>query len=825
MKAFFVSILFLNLMAANLFAQQCSYENYYLFVIDVHTKNSSAKLPDLKIYLVDEQDKPVMASGSYLVGNQWMSRSDTLFFWEHALLKNGAGISPLFRQKFFNLGDFYVVAFHLDDAKLKDPQSYPIYKVKIEDDFNNWFIETNVHLPLQKAVRICNNGITNDFPLVNPVQTLDGKNFEPIDIVLDQPQVAMEVEKPKDELLYTVRFDYQTLSTVNEGMDEYLLNGAKIYNTQTGKLHQEIYIPRISKSMWKESKNIVKFVDFYNRGITEAIDFSVQIESWRDLEIMGYRQKLNYYIFNTTTKQYELDTALSNYNDVFYYEPLKTMRRYDFKVTAKSRTTYTYQFENKKWALIDKNEVFFESPPPPPPKIKYPSSNCISVNEKSHMLPLHAVIGNEAKILVKDTFWLYNICDDTLFISKVESGYRDFFSINQTLLPQQPTPLIFNGILINSSFDFTTKEYNCNLILADGSVISLGIIIPMVSNNATVYYRADSTVNYAVGNQPKARFCTAIFTYPSGQLRAKGTVQDMDTSLKVGNWLYFKEGTLGSEQLIYSKAISLTAFDDIYSYEHNNFKVKVLENGNWKEPVADVANNQIRFFITPKTDSIIAYTDTTSYGFSLPYKNLPVEIKKQFYLLIPNERTLKIGYYEMPFKVYKDQYAIVLNYSHFKTHNKTTYQLTDSIIAALQKLYPDIATVWISTNQRGINLQGLAYETREKVLEQLARDSSVAIICQLFSIGRQQRLGYCNNRVYAYIDIEDADKFRKTAQKLGFSNIESDLGNNRFWLTYPDKLIDEGFFESFDRLTREKLVFGAFFNFYFEPELDVKITE
>ncbi len=824
MKSISVFILLINFLCENLFAQQCGYDQYYLFVLDVHSANSTVKVPDLKMYLVDEQEKPVLAGVSYFEDNEWKYRSDTLFFWEHNLLKQGAGNRPLFRQKYYNIGDYYVVAFRLDKSELEDPLTYPIYKVKIQSQLTHLQDQTTiVHLPLQRAVRICGNGITEDFPLVKPVQTLDGKIFEPINIVLDQHNESIMFNQPKDELHYAVRFDYQTLSTPYEGINEYLLNGAKIYSTQTGKLQQEIYIPRISKSTSKENKNIVKFIDFYNRGITEAKDFSVQIESWRDLEIKGYRQKLNYYIFNTFTKQYDLDTVLSNYNDVFYYEPSKSMRRYDYEVTANSRIAYTYQLENKTWVLIDKSETMFT---PPTPKISFPSTKCIIQNENSHLLPLKVLPETHTKLMVKDTFWLYNTCDDTLYITQVQSATRDFFSINQTLLPKQRTPLIFNGYPSNDNYDFTTNHFNCSLTLTDGSVLGLDITIPTVSNNSTVYYRADSSITYAVANTLKGRFSTAVFTFPSGQIRAKGTIQDNDTSLKVGDWLYFREGTLSSDQEVYSKAVSISAFDGTQTYEHNQFKVKVLENGNWKEPVTDAFKNELRFYISPKTDSILAYTDTTAYCFGLSYSKVPVQIKKQIFLLMPGERRLKIGNYEMPFNVVSNQYAIILNYSRFKSANRTTYQLTDSIISILQKQYPDITTVWISKNQRGINLERLENETREKLLQQLTGDSSISFVSQLFYTNRNpQRLSYCDNRVYADIDIEDPDKFRRTALKLGFSDIEIDMGNNRFWLTYPGKMIDEGFFEAFDKLTREKLVFGAYLNSYFEPELDINKTD
>lgn len=146
-------------------------------------------------------------------------------------------------------------------------------------------------------------------------------------------------------------------------------------------------------------------------------------------------------------------------------------------------------------------------------------------------------------------------------------------------------------------------------------------------------------------------------------------------------------------------------------------------------------------------------------------------------------------------------------------------------ITALREQYPDISTVWISKNQRGVSLQDLEDETRAKVLQQMMSDSCVSVVCQLFYTNRNpQRLSYCDNKVIAEIDIdtEYPEKFRRTALKLGYSSIETDSGNNRFWLTYPSKLIDEGFFEAFDRLTKEKLVLGAYLNSYFEPVEETK---
>ncbi len=802
-------------------AQQCGYYPFYVFAVNPHLYNSNKKIEGLKMYLVDENNQAITNTKDVLVNKSWQQIRDSFYFWDNSKMVIGDYTKPFIRRNFYRVGGNYLVAIHLKTQLLKEPLEYPMYKLKVEEQtINNVRIrEQYFYLPVKKTVSICSEHLYSDSDGYTPVKTLDDKAFEPIDIVLNQEQQA-EVAEEKKSLQYAVRFDYYELKeSAEEGAKAYTVTGAKIFNIQTGKVQQVLNILSQSKSVIKESKRIIEFTDFYNRGIEEAKDFSVQIDNWRDLKNMVAREKTNFYIFNPSKKLYELDTALSNYDDVFYYLPLKTMRRYEYAITETSRIVNTYQFENKIWVLIDKNETLFK---PDPPKIKYAPKNCILFGDKFHTLPLQAVIGTNATKLIKDTFWLYNACDDTVFITKVQSSTRDFFSINQTLAPKQKVPLIFNGLLQNSSFDFNNNNsFTCRLTLNDNAILEFGITVPTVSNNATVFYNKDSSVNYAIAQQQNKRFSNALFTYQNGKLRAQGYIQDGDTSLKVGKWQFYKEGVWGMDEVVYSKEISLTAFDTENASQHINFKIKVLENGNWKQPIIDEHNNQKSFYITKETDSIIAFTDTTSYGFALPYNKIPANIAMQFFLLKPNERTMKIGYYRMPFSVLKNQYTIIPDYSKFKNKNQTTYQITDSIITALQKQFPKIATVMVSKHQSGVNLQYLSYDDQYKVIMKLTNDSNIAFVCNFFTVMNKNRIAFCNNQVYAEININKPEEFKQAALALGFKDIRADIGSNRFGLTHVSgKLIDNGFFEAFEKLTQHPLVLSAHFNSYHEPELD-----
>lgn len=836
-KKLIVITAFIILITKNISAQQCGYDFYYLFVVNVHTKNNTNKVPNLTMYLVDENEKPITAEVLYNENalkkhgdehGKWKHKTDTLFFWDNQFAKKKSGEKPLLSQKFNRVGDHYIVAFHLKGNEVKDPEKYPLYKLKIEgknDEIAGLHFPTQTfNLPLAKAVNICHNHLYSDFDYQQPVTNYGNQVFKPIDIILNETteQFGIVEAEPKNELKYTVRFDYKTIPAISENK-EYILNTAKIYNVQTGKLHQEIFIPRISKSYLKESRDIVDFIDFYNRGITEAKDFSVQIEIWRDLENKVAREKTNFYIFNVQTKKYELDTALSNYNDVFYYAPLKKMRRYDYVTTDVSKTVFTFQLDNKKWVLVDKNETFFK---PNPPTRELSTKECIYVKENSHTLPLKAVIGTSAKVMVTDTLWIYNTSNKTIEISKVQSTTRDFFSINQTLLPHSKNPLIFNGTLINNSFDFTTNHYNCTLTFSDGYMLGLGVIVPTISNNCTVYYNADSTIKYAIGNPYNSRFATAIFTFPDGSLRAKGKVQDKDTTKRVGYWQYYKQDSWGMEEKVYSKSVTLSTLNESYYNDRTKFKINILENNTWKEPVIETANYGLCFYITPETDSIKAFTDSTSYTFALPYKKLYNDIIKQVYLLKPNEPTLVVNGIRMPFYFYENEIDLKFNYQYFKDVYPT--KVLDIYFEKLVKLFPTIKYVVVSEHTdnfkmhrdvsivKGINIEALTTKERNLFFDYLNQDTTVAYVSHYFSLGQKNSKIACNNKVYAEINIEDKDDFKNKAKRLGFIDMRQDVGYYKYFLTYKSKIIDKAFFEAFEKLTQEPKIVMAGLNTYIQ---------
>lgn len=192
----------------------------------------------------------------------------------------------------------------------------------------------------------------------------------------------------------------------------------------------------------------------------------------------------------------------------------------------------------------------------------------------------------------------------------------------------------------------------------------------------------------------------------------------------------------------------------------------------------------------------------------------------QFYLLKPGERTLKIGYYQTPFNIIRDQYIIIPNYSIARERLKSTHQIRDSILRSLQSRFPKIAEVYISKNSRGISLEGMRIDEKKNLLAVLAADSGIAFVSQVIAITDKEATTYCNNEVFVELNGYHSEDLKKMALSLGFSDMQAEMGNNRYGLKYASKMIDERFFDAYEKLTKLPGVVGVFLNTYFEAQLD-----
>ncbi len=455
--------------------------------------------------------------------------------------------------------------------------------------------------------------------------------------------------------------------------------------------------------------------------------------------------------------------------------------------------------------------------------ITQPQKDFLSSQNQNHTYPLTDVSGTNRKLTIRDTFYIYNRYREAIHIKNVLTQNGGKADIAKKLPSLKETPLYFEVTIYNNGEDFRHFNYTIGLELEDNSYFFCGVSVPAVGNNTRVFYKADGLIDYTIAQQPDTRFTTAIFTFPDGHIRARGMVQDMDTTKKMGKWEYYTQGRWQLDTIAHTKELMVSAWNQLNNYDGTKFpfRLKLRENGVWKEPIMEERAAGKRFFYPPATDSVVAYTDSLSYGFGVSFKDMPTTSNRQFYLLKPGERTLKVGLYRVPFGTMDDTYALII-YPEGNITPKRTYQFVeDSFYTALHKQFPKLAQVVINKHQRGIYTGSLTNNEKQNLMTWLQKNRMVNYICQIYTTTHEKRQAYCNNRVYVHINGYKTDELKKYALDLGFmfSGVDG-FSSNNYWFTYKSRLIDEEFFAAYKKLTEHPVVNAVYPSNYGYAEPD-----
>lgn len=435
---------------------------------------------------------------------------------------------------------------------------------------------------------------------------------------------------------------------------------------------------------------------------------------------------------------------------------------------------------------------------------KYSFQKPTPPREIAHNLPIVNLIGIGVSKEIQDTFWLFNDSNDTLSITNMKSVYLKYFQIANQLLPKQITPLVFKASLQNNEYDFTTNTYNATVTLSNNAKLFFHLVIPTISNNMVVVYKDDGVnINYAISKQKNHLYNLVVFVNERGGLLAKGLVRNEDTTQKVGDWIWTKDGYETLKIIQYSKSISLSAFDKNIEKPHTNFSIKVLENGQWQKPIIDIIDKEKRIFITSKTDSIVAYTDSSSYRFKPNYKTLFPHTSKQFFLLKPYQASIPIKKYDIPFTLYSDVYTIVLVNKITQRNSTEQLEKYHFLIDQYLKQYPKLH----KTGYNSFSLHNLSAKQKKQLLQEIQNDSLIILASNLFSFPFSKGSAYFEHRIHIDVTENKLNKCKRIIQKLGFSFSKNENGELDYWhIVYKNKIVDEPFFEAYKKIAKMNFV-------------------
>jgi hypothetical protein len=338
-----------------------------------------------------------------------------------------------------------------------------------------------------------------------------------------------------------------------------------------------------------------------------------------------------------------------------------------------------------------------------------------------------------------------------------------------------------------------------------------------------VVYKDDGVnINYAISKQKNHVYNLVVFVNERGGLLAKGLVRNEDTTQKVGDWIWTKDGYETLKIIQYSKSISLSAFDKNIEKTHTNFSIKILENGQWIAPIVDIIDKEKRIFITSKTDSIIAYTDSTSYRFKPNYKTLFPHTSKQFFLLKPYQASIPIKNYDIPFTLYSNVYTIVLENKITQRNSTEQLEKYHFLMDKYLRQYPRLNRI----NYNSFSLQELSTKQRKQLLQEISNDRLITLASNLFSFPFSKDKAYCENRIYIDVDENKLNKCKRVIQKLGFSFSKKENNEVDYWhIVYKSKIVDEAFFEAYKKIAKTYFVNNISLNIITDQETNNQLNK
>lgn len=440
-----------------------------------------------------------------------------------------------------------------------------------------------------------------------------------------------------------------------------------------------------------------------------------------------------------------------------------------------------------------------------------------------HKLPIINLIGSNVSKEIQDTFWLFNDSYDTLLITNMESVYSANFHITNKLLPNQKIPFVFKCTLQNNEYDFTTNHYSAITSLSNNAKLFFNIVIPTISHNMFAVYKEDGVnINYAISKQKDHLYNLVVFFNNNGGLRAKGLVRGEDTTQKVGSWIWTKDGYETLKMVQYSKSVSMSAFDKNIQHPHTNFSIKILENGQWKQPIIDIIDKEKRIFVTSKTDSIVAFTDSSSYRFNPNYKTLFPHTSKQFFLLKPYQASIPIKKCDIPFVLQRDVYALVLN-NKITEHNRArSLENYNILMDKYLEQYPKLRKLDYNT----FSVKELPTKQKEKLLQDINNNSSIVFASNTFSFPFSTKSAYCDNSIYVDVDENKLNKFKRVIKKLGFRFSKKENKEVDYWhIVYKHKIVDKAFFEAYHKIAQLDFVNNISLNIIADSETNNQLKK
>jgi len=812
---FFLLLINLIINPIQLFSQQCGYEHLNAFVLNIHAKESNEKINGLKIYLVDENNKPYFSKFEVPpqdMGEVWRTEYDTMFFWNNSdkNLKY-KGSYPRMNLKCVGAEDNYLIIIPEYEGFKTNPGQTPFYQAKIEDvdgEANGGFFPSKtVRLPYGRSINLCKTDFV-DHTMSNspyhPDLCEDEKIYSPIEIILDKNQEPMLDESfNQDVLSYWPVHDTLRSRFGDDSM--YAVKAVVVRSQRDMKVLQVLEIPELYFQQAAKANYLIKFGDFYHDNNSGIKDFYVKTGHFKDSNGLYYEEKV-FYTFNHRKGYFDLDTLLSNYYNVEVFDKLNKIIRNAYHLTPDTIFQYSYQLIDKKWIKVNTyrtarkkvvSTLGTENPNNPDKK----KEDIIWLTGNVHRLKTifpHNL--DENVVIVKDTFRFINNTDKTLTLEKPFSDYPRSFVLSPKVKPND-TGFVYYMEYLAFPLEYPDIAERILFLNNSGYVNHYCKIQFVLSGfKAQRIYSKTGKVEKEFYPHVSGKMLYELDFDENGKHIAFG-LKMKDSEERQGIWKFWDEmGNLS--YITYSKNIGIQAGNK-YSAEHHPCKIAVREKGKWIKPFSWENNQASWCCIKENTDSIRIFTDSSSNTIKIDFAQLNDGSRFQLYLINHGDFYIRQGYYNMTLELSPDKYAVV--WDLYFIHLDHEYRISnDSLMKLLVAKYPGVKSfsVFGRAEHDALDLSELSSTTRKEYLEKLSNERYILKLSQLFRFPPYQGFTYSDGQLTLTINhYMKNDDIYKIVNQYGFGLASPvPMAGGNWTVRYLPKLLDKSFFENYNKL-------------------------
>jgi hypothetical protein len=771
----------------------CLSPNTNLFVLDLHFPESWHMKKDLIITLVNEDSIPYL-NPQFVQDDRMITKGPQEFLRNTPSSMKAKHPGQVWQ---------YWPAIPEDMYTIQIPaKKQQIYLARIIARHDKQTDTLFYHLPIARSFNICATGLDTLDDSSDLARYAD--NIAIIAIELGVPQEPPTVSAYPEKFLF--KYDLDTGSIGFNGALLVSLDRIRVYDAATLALVQVIPTPDARPCFSTEIQKIIQPIKLDpSRGYPDIPDLKLLVEEQYDAATKRKRERFQFFVYDTLSKRFTLDSLLSTKWDVGL-DPQNNIVAYEIlKEGNKQHIDKQQYFAGKGWVFISRTTSYDV----PQGGNDIPVSNCMGANiATTYMAPIRIRTSRWESEAYIDSMPIYNPCYEKIGVI-AETNARDWTITCPRFLVPQDTTWIKILSNCNGGGDLWKCETTFKLIFQDQS-----------SKLVTFrYFNAwDSTLMAETSNPGLTAYIEQAYpavlsppitvhmleVYPNGKPSGYGEVIYSDHQ-KVGTWEIWDSSGRVMPTERYGKEFRVSIMNP--THLSDNLRLFAYQDGKRTELRCIKHYSDFVTWLPEGMDSLRAESGKAHFEGVIEQKVLNNEQALYLYLIYPNEPFIRQGYNKIPITWDPDTYVLLWDYAdpaYAAAGNNAGKILSDRLKTRFPDLMLFIAPDGTDAFFPTIMITNQSPARRTQILNFLINDPLVDVVSRKVQYGDDMQTFHFNT-ITVGINVNQNNQFaRDLADRYG-AHINSIYGTgNLYEFRFSNLVIDESWAKTLEALFHEK---------------------